>query len=140
MDLGKSNIWVIFSLIASTILAPIFVWNMQQGKIEKLRAQTEVEMLELEKRNQLIELYEKLGVLMDDQRQLYDEYTFESSKGNGEKDDNYFKKDRVKRKISEGNERVNELKKMISTLNGKSVMDIKGTLPPLAPTIEFMTK
>ncbi len=81
MQLQDTNVWLIISLLMTTIVGPIVVWRFQQGRIERLKLRLEEEKLQIDKNNQVVEMLEKLSKLLAEQRQLYDSFTALVQKG-----------------------------------------------------------
>ncbi len=81
MQLQDTNVWLIISLLMTTIVGPIVVWRFQQGRIERLKLRLEEEKLQIDKNNQVVEMFEKLSKLLAEQRQLYDSFTALVQKG-----------------------------------------------------------
>ena len=131
MKLKESNIWLVLSLLVTTIVGPVIVWNLQQGKIEALKVELEREDLALKKNQQLVEMYARLGKLLTTQREYYDAYTELAQKGHSA---GSFELQRKRLQMSEKYEEIEETKKIISELTGKTLDDIRGRLPPLPPT------
>ncbi len=131
MKLKDSNIWAIGVLLITTIIGPIAVWNFQQGKIETLKIQIEEERLQLEKNKQVVEMHEKLSKLLAEQRIYYDEYTALVQKGHTR---GSFELQRRRLQMEEKDQEIENVKAIISTISGKQIEYIKGTLPPLPPS------
>ena len=131
MNLKDSNIWLVISLLVSTIVGPVIAWNLQQGKIESLKVELESEDLELKKNQQLVEMYARLSKLLTAQREYYDAFTELAQKGHSA---GSFDLQRKRLQMSEKYEEIEETKKIISKLSGKNLDDIRGRLPPLPVT------
>ena len=159
MRISESNTYTIIALIITTIIGPILVWTYTQGKIEKYNNELSEKQIEIErKKNELsskqlvidnlklevsnkqlelnqiektVDLHEKLNSLLDEQRKLYDEYTVLVQNGHSK---GSFDLQRKKLQIEEKDQEIQNVKQSISKLTGKEVENIKGNIPPLAPS------
>ena len=131
VTLKDSNAWLIASLLITTVVAPIVVWNFQQGEIEKLKLKFEEEKLQMEKNKQSAEMFEKLSKALAEQRQLYDGYTDLVHHGHTV---GSFQLQRKRQEMEEKDQEINNAKEIVSRLTGKKIEYIKGTIPPLPPS------
>lgn len=132
MKLQQNNLWIVLSLLFTTIIGPVVVWNLQQGKIENLKIEIEKEKLQIEKNDKTVQMYEKLSKLLSDQRQNYDKYTDLVHKGHAA--GGSFDLQRVRLQMEEKDQEIETVKKIIADMTGEKLEHIKGHLPPLPPS------
>ncbi len=107
------------------------VWRFQQGRIERLKLRLEEEKLQIDKNNQVVEMFEKLSKLLAEQRQLYDSFTALVQKGHTVGSFDFQQK---LQQMDEKDQEIENVKKIISNLTGKEIEYVKGKLPPLPPS------
>ena len=121
-----SNTWLIITLIISTLLGPGIVWKIQQRNLDRtrisldndklqmqktindLQLKIEKEKIEMQKNDQLIYMYDKLCILLDEQRVLYKQHV---------SSENEFQMQEIRSKMDEKNNEMDAIS-ILQRFNG----------------------
>ena len=124
-NLGDNTLWIIGSLIISSFIAPIVIWQYQQSKVDDAQKTIHEQKIELETNDQIIILYEKMNRLNTEQRSLA--YKLAAS-------DDLSESSVIRVTRTANRKELDVIEEMISKLTGKSIERIHTISEPMPPT------